>query len=158
MEDLKSNTPKMQGGVGDGVQESGLKTQIRLDPFLPKLHIRVAFLPDFHHLSLVVLISLGPFSSFQKKRKILKYPDFLDFFKNFRNFLNILNILNFSNFSKFSTKCFWLRKGALLRILRKIFFSKFLNNSQNQFLRKSSRFGGWWGPELKTGPTSRYPV
>ena len=64
-------TPKlpMQGGVGGGVHESGLKTQVRLDPFPPKLHIRVAFLPQFLKFSLVVLISLGPFSIFQKNRK-----------------------------------------------------------------------------------------
>ena len=68
--DLWDRIPQIQPrGVGDGVQESGLKTQIRLDPFPPKLHIKVAFLPNFLHFALVVLISIGPFSSFQKNRK-----------------------------------------------------------------------------------------
>ena len=40
-------TPKlpMQGGGGDGVQESGLKTQIRLDPFPPK---QQSFISELH--------------------------------------------------------------------------------------------------------------
>ena len=128
------------GGVGDGVQESGLKTQIGLVPFPPKaakLHITDAFKANFLHFSLVVLISIGPFSSFQKIAKFSKIPIFSKFFIFFQKmpFFSQKNSQNsqFSQFSQFLKileilkKCFWLQKGAFFENFEKNIFLKILN-------------------------------
>ena len=141
MEDLKSKTPKLPmqgGGVGDGVQESGLKTQIGLVPFPPK-----AAKASYHRC---IQSKFSPFFScgsdfywsilqFSENRKILKNPDFLKIFHFFfskmpfflKKILKILNFLNFLNFSKFSKNCFWLQKGAFFENFEKNYFSQ---NSQ----------------------------
>ena len=125
------------GGVGDGVQESGLKAHIRLDPFPPKQQSFISEMhsrQNFSNFSLVVLISIGPFSSFQKIAKFSKIPIFSKFFNFFQKmpffFLKkILKILflNFSKVLKILKKCFWLQKGAFFENFEKNIFLKILN-------------------------------
>ena len=72
------------GGVGDGVQESGLKIQIRFDPFTPNLHIS-----DFHpHLIFSIFLLCFSFLLVHSPffREIAYVSEILGYLKSSHNF------------------------------------------------------------------------